>query len=279
MTVTAVQPAPGWYTDPAGLAGLRWWDGQAWSTHVQTSAASLPPAPPQPTGPTTPPAASAPSALPARGEAAAAARHRRPPTTRARQRGNGLLVGAVLLAVLVVAGLSALALAALHAGPSASGRPGAVADRARAVAVRVQLPARAPASLVGAPRVGGGVLAGRLARRAPAALPHPVVAAYQDGGILLVVVTDAHPHPRSATPTAVARLAGATHVGGRVTYPPVLQQALSCVAFAGPTGDGSACTWTARRGAVVAVLTDRGAPTSEEALRAVLTAWSVRGPA
>ncbi|MCR2785730.1 MULTISPECIES: DUF2510 domain-containing protein [unclassified Microbacterium] len=26
--------APAWYPDPTGRFGLRWWDGQAWSSHV-----------------------------------------------------------------------------------------------------------------------------------------------------------------------------------------------------------------------------------------------------
>ena len=33
-----LQPAPGWYPDPAGLATYRWWDGDAWTagTHAGT---------------------------------------------------------------------------------------------------------------------------------------------------------------------------------------------------------------------------------------------------
>jgi uncharacterized protein YxjI len=49
--VTAPPPPPGWYPDPAGSGGTRWWDGQGWTDHVQ-QAASLPPppAPPAPGG-------------------------------------------------------------------------------------------------------------------------------------------------------------------------------------------------------------------------------------
>ncbi len=53
--VTQPPPPPGWYPDPAGTPGTRWWDGQSWTEHVQQAAAT-PPAPvstlPQaPTGP------------------------------------------------------------------------------------------------------------------------------------------------------------------------------------------------------------------------------------
>jgi uncharacterized protein YxjI len=34
-------PPPGWYPDPAGSQGTRWWDGQGWTDHVQP--ASPPP--------------------------------------------------------------------------------------------------------------------------------------------------------------------------------------------------------------------------------------------
>jgi hypothetical protein len=35
---TASTPAAGWYPDPSGDGGQRWWDGQAWSTAVQAPA-------------------------------------------------------------------------------------------------------------------------------------------------------------------------------------------------------------------------------------------------
>jgi uncharacterized protein YxjI len=33
--MTQSPPPPGWYPDPAGAAGTRWWDGQNWTQHVQ----------------------------------------------------------------------------------------------------------------------------------------------------------------------------------------------------------------------------------------------------
>jgi hypothetical protein len=42
MTQTQTPPA-GWYPDPAGSGGQRWWNGMAWSDHVQPAvAASVP---------------------------------------------------------------------------------------------------------------------------------------------------------------------------------------------------------------------------------------------
>ncbi|MQA36204.1 DUF2510 domain-containing protein, partial [Modestobacter roseus] len=33
--MTQPPPPPGWYADPAGGDGLRWWDGGAWTSHAQ----------------------------------------------------------------------------------------------------------------------------------------------------------------------------------------------------------------------------------------------------
>jgi uncharacterized protein YxjI len=64
--VTQPPPPPGWYPDPAGSAGTRWWDGQGWTDHVQQAAAPPPSAPP----PSPQPSAAAPTqALPSPGPA------------------------------------------------------------------------------------------------------------------------------------------------------------------------------------------------------------------
>ena len=39
---------PGWYADPAGVPGFRWWDGRAWTAHTHPPAAPQPPAMPHP---------------------------------------------------------------------------------------------------------------------------------------------------------------------------------------------------------------------------------------
>jgi uncharacterized protein YxjI len=51
--VTQPPPPLGWYPDPAGGAGTRWWDGQGWTEHVQQPPPPVPvqaPVPPPPGG-------------------------------------------------------------------------------------------------------------------------------------------------------------------------------------------------------------------------------------
>src|SRR3954451_9620822 len=40
--------AAGWYPDPQGGGGQRYWDGAAWTEHVQPGAEAAPPPPPPP---------------------------------------------------------------------------------------------------------------------------------------------------------------------------------------------------------------------------------------
>ena len=55
--MTQPPPPPGWYPDPDGVGGTRWWNGQGWTDHVQQAAAPPPPPPPPPpsAGPPPPP--------------------------------------------------------------------------------------------------------------------------------------------------------------------------------------------------------------------------------
>ena len=49
--MTASNPPPGWYPDPAGAGGVRYWDGGAWTPHVQPAGTSRSPAPIRPPRP------------------------------------------------------------------------------------------------------------------------------------------------------------------------------------------------------------------------------------
>ncbi|RFU36835.1 DUF2510 domain-containing protein [Actinomadura logoneensis] len=52
---------PGWYADPYGGGGLRWWDGNVWTEHARPA----PPPPPAPPVAMAPPAPAAPAPAPA----------------------------------------------------------------------------------------------------------------------------------------------------------------------------------------------------------------------
>jgi hypothetical protein len=48
--VTQPPPPPGFYPDPAGSGGSRWWDGQGWTGHIQEAAHQPEPVRPAPVG-------------------------------------------------------------------------------------------------------------------------------------------------------------------------------------------------------------------------------------
>jgi uncharacterized protein YxjI len=60
--VTQPPPPPGWYPDPAGRGGTRWWNGQGWTEHVQPSPPPPPPPPPAAVAPPPPAAQEEPAA-------------------------------------------------------------------------------------------------------------------------------------------------------------------------------------------------------------------------
>ena len=99
MTEPTDLPAAGWYPDPSGAPGLRWWNGLTWSDAVH---------PPQPEArlaasvpPTAPSATSAWSSLAPPGDAAPAAQPTSP--SRSRSRALALVAGICILALGAVA--------------------------------------------------------------------------------------------------------------------------------------------------------------------------------
>ncbi|QCB97385.1 DUF2510 domain-containing protein [Arthrobacter sp. PAMC25564] len=48
--VPGPRPAPGWYPDPAGSGRLRWWDGTAWTGHLNAPTPAIPAGRPQISG-------------------------------------------------------------------------------------------------------------------------------------------------------------------------------------------------------------------------------------
>ncbi|WP_350347920.1 DUF2510 domain-containing protein [Agromyces sp. G08B096] len=65
---TGQQIAAGWYPDPAGSGGQRWWDGTGWTSHVAPPVVAPASAAAAPAAPVAPPAPAAPAAQPYRPE-------------------------------------------------------------------------------------------------------------------------------------------------------------------------------------------------------------------
>jgi hypothetical protein len=97
-------PPPGWYGDPAGAHGSRWWDGSAWTDHVRGAPPGNDPPPP-------PDGTAATGSLPLSG--------------------GGRRVGVAVLAVLAV-GLAATTVVGVRVGSgTATGPDGAVLGEVR----------------------------------------------------------------------------------------------------------------------------------------------------
>ena len=101
MTTT---PA-GWYPDPAGSGGLRWWNGTTWGEQVQPA--------PQPVAPAAPPQWGATPAAPQQWDAGssaapewAATQQPAAPRTFVQRNVNSLLVAALVVVCVVIAAAS-----------------------------------------------------------------------------------------------------------------------------------------------------------------------------
>jgi hypothetical protein len=93
---------PGWYRDPSGAAGARWWDGSAWTDEVQAA--------PPPARPGTPAHADGLRAADQRAQGREPTRGAKRALRDGRRRRTGLLVGtaaAALLAVFLAGALAA----------------------------------------------------------------------------------------------------------------------------------------------------------------------------
>lgn len=137
-------PAAGWYSDPGGSGGLRWWDGQQWTDHLRPAAPATPPADaataatshaaasvtPEPAG-----AGSGPSPAaqgPARTEGA-------PSAPRRRRKKVGLIVGIASVAVVALVATVAVVMVRGLGAPSSALPTQATKAEGRAVAVTAPL--------------------------------------------------------------------------------------------------------------------------------------------
>jgi hypothetical protein len=93
--MTSQVPPAGWYADPSGAPGHRWWDGQAWSAHFA-------PAAPQPVAATAQ-AQAVPASIPNYGYSGVPQQQYRPTATPTTNNRFALITFAVVALYLVIA--------------------------------------------------------------------------------------------------------------------------------------------------------------------------------
>jgi hypothetical protein len=100
-------PEAGWYDDPQGGGGKRWWDGERWSEHTTPPPGSIPPAAATPPAPPGAPAAAGWDPQPAAGgwQAGAAAGQGTPGVQPTPQKGGAGKIVALILGLVVIVGI------------------------------------------------------------------------------------------------------------------------------------------------------------------------------
>lgn len=112
-------PEAGWYDDPQGGGGKRWWDGERWSEHTTPPAGSMPQTPAAPPAPPGAPAAGGwnQQASPAAGTWQPTAAT--PAAGAPKKGGAGKIVALVLVVLVVVVGIGVFLVVQLFSGSDA----------------------------------------------------------------------------------------------------------------------------------------------------------------